>query len=342
MIPEADAVIPIPALGGGRSRTVVGREQGLAHLRPILGRAWDETYVNDSRRAEPRLGESRVGSPWRVWTASGRTGRCASSAWPRRTAVSRDFISPTSGPRWRRMVRRGPILRRSRFRSEPPWKRTSCWPSPGFEGAMSSSFLLPGRGPARAGRRSVSASWPASARGSSCLGGDEAGRISAEVVPRRGRAADLTGRTSIPVLAAVLARAGAVVANNTGTLHLADAVGAKVVGLYHGPAWCHETSPVGSGHLVFQTEPSCAPCPDHRQVCGGLDCAGALPVQEVLRAVESRIAGVPETGAAGASRSIGRDERRPGLYDPGGDTGGLLQALSRSLLRFPEAGVLEG
>ncbi|MEK6813205.1 MAG: glycosyltransferase [Nitrospirota bacterium] len=170
------------------------------------------------------------------------------------------------------------------------------------------------------------------------LVGDESeAGISAEVVSEEGgRAADLAGRTSIPVLAAVLARAGAVVANNTGTLHLADAVGAKVVGLYHGPAWCHETSPVGSGHLVFQTEPSCAPCPDHRQVCGGLDCAGALTVQEVLRAVEFRIAGaVPETGAAGGV-SLYRTGRTAGLRACipilGGDAGGLLRALSRSLL----------
>ncbi|MBI1865469.1 MAG: glycosyltransferase family 9 protein, partial [Nitrospirae bacterium] len=173
------------------------------------------------------------------------------------------------------------------------------------------------------------------------LVGDESeADISAQVFSEAGGSGiDLTGRTSLSVLAAVLARAGAVVGNNTGTLHLADAVGAKVVGLYHGPAWCHETSPVGSGQLVFQTEPSCAPCPDHRQVCGGFDCAGALPVREVLRAVEYRIAGaIPETGPAGGA-SLYRTGRTAGLRACipilGGDAGGLLRALSRSVLSAP-------
>ncbi|GAA5116821.1 glycosyltransferase family 9 protein [Pseudonocardia adelaidensis] len=45
---------------------------------------------------------------------------------------------------------------------------------------------------------------------------------------------DLTGRTDLGTLAAVLARAAVVVANDSGPLHLARAVGTATVGLY----WC--------------------------------------------------------------------------------------------------------
>jgi ADP-heptose:LPS heptosyltransferase len=46
--------------------------------------------------------------------------------------------------------------------------------------------------------------------------------------------ADLTGRTELSTLAAVFGRCAVVVANDSGPLHLARAVGAATVGLY----WC--------------------------------------------------------------------------------------------------------
>jgi ADP-heptose:LPS heptosyltransferase len=45
---------------------------------------------------------------------------------------------------------------------------------------------------------------------------------------------DLTGRTDLGTLAAVLQRCAAVVGNDSGPLHLAQAAGAATVGLY----WC--------------------------------------------------------------------------------------------------------
>jgi ADP-heptose:LPS heptosyltransferase len=50
----------------------------------------------------------------------------------------------------------------------------------------------------------------------------------------RGRVHDLTGRTDLGTLAAVLRRCAVVVANDSGPLHLARAAGAATVGLY----WC--------------------------------------------------------------------------------------------------------
>jgi ADP-heptose:LPS heptosyltransferase len=56
------------------------------------------------------------------------------------------------------------------------------------------------------------------------------------VVCRHAKAplADLTGRTDLGTLAAVFGRCAVVVANDSGPLHLARAVGAATVGLY----WC--------------------------------------------------------------------------------------------------------
>ena len=66
--------------------------------------------------------------------------------------------------------------------------------------------------------------------------------------------ARITGQTDLRTLAAVLSLASAVVANSTGPLHLAVAVGTRVVGLYPGIRVMSPVrwGPVGEGHVVIQ------------------------------------------------------------------------------------------
>jgi lipopolysaccharide heptosyltransferase I len=65
------------------------------------------------------------------------------------------------------------------------------------------------------------------------VGGADETHLSAAVTTRLGGPArDLTGRTTLPQLAALLAAADAVVANDTGPLHLAAALGRPVVAPY--------------------------------------------------------------------------------------------------------------
>ena len=79
------------------------------------------------------------------------------------------------------------------------------------------------------------------------LGGPSEAAVGAAVVaaaPTGSIAADLTGRTPLPVLPAVLARCGVVIGGDSGPMHLAVGVGVPVVGLYGvtdpartGPCW---------------------------------------------------------------------------------------------------------
>ncbi len=69
-----------------------------------------------------------------------------------------------------------------------------------------------------------------------------------------GRVWDTTGRLSLTELAAVLTRCQIVVGADTGPLHLAAAVGTKVIGWYFARARVHETGPYGEGHWVWQVE----------------------------------------------------------------------------------------
>jgi heptosyltransferase-3 len=65
---------------------------------------------------------------------------------------------------------------------------------------------------------------------------------------------EITGKTDLRMLAAVLARARALAANSTGPLHLAAAVGIRVVGLYPRSKTMSPVrwGPLGEGHLIMQ------------------------------------------------------------------------------------------
>ncbi len=83
----------------------------------------------------------------------------------------------------------------------------------------------------------------------------------------------LTGRTDLPQLAALLARADLMLANDTGPLHLAAALGRPVVA----PYTCTRaslTGPYGAGHGAVETRVACAGSLLRR--CPRMDCMGEL------------------------------------------------------------------
>lgn len=118
-----------------------------------------------------------------------------------------------------------------------------------------------------------------------------------EIVERSARVAgavpsaplvDLSGRTSLAELAAVLAGARAVVSNDSGAMHLAGAAGARVVAIF-GATNEHRTSPLTRGPAapaprIVATDVWCRPCMlrecpiDHRCMKGvsARDVFGAM------------------------------------------------------------------
>jgi len=62
---------------------------------------------------------------------------------------------------------------------------------------------------------------------------------------------NLIGKTSLKELAAVMQRANLVVSNDSGPMHIAAAMGTKVVALF-GPTQTNKTGPYGDGHIVLQ------------------------------------------------------------------------------------------
>jgi heptosyltransferase-1 len=80
---------------------------------------------------------------------------------------------------------------------------------------------------------------------------------------------DLTGRTGLKELAALLTLADAVVCTDTGVMHLAAALGTKVAALF-GPTAPWRTGPSGAGHEILRAGLDCSPC--FERFCGDAQC----------------------------------------------------------------------
>lgn len=122
--------------------------------------------------------------------------------------------------------------------------------------------------------------------------GKEAG-VAAAVAAAAPGAINLAGKTSLPELMAVLAAAEAVVANDSGAMHLAAALGTPGVGLFG------STDPVATGplgalwHVLLSTAP-CRPC--FRRECplappeDRYQCLRGITPAEVIGALEAVLA----------------------------------------------------
>ena len=143
------------------------------------------------------------------------------------------------------------------------------------------------------------------ARQAACVlvGGRSDAKTTSDIVSKLGpdvalRVIDLTGQTTLEVLAAVLALGRACVSNDSGAMHVAAAVGTPIVAVF-GPTREHETAPLtrASGRADVLTHPVwCRPCMlrecpiDHR-------CMTGIPPQRVLDAVERAMRSLPSRKA---------------------------------------------
>jgi heptosyltransferase-2 len=98
---------------------------------------------------------------------------------------------------------------------------------------------------------------------------------------------DLTGKTGLLQLAALLERCSLLVTNDTGTMHVATAVGTPVVALF-GSTPPLTTGPWGEGHVVVRKDVPCSPCwkricpTDHR-------CMELITVDDVEEVVDQQL-----------------------------------------------------
>jgi heptosyltransferase-2 len=98
---------------------------------------------------------------------------------------------------------------------------------------------------------------------------------------------NLSGQTSLLEMAALLRHCHLLVTNDTGTMHVAAAVGTRVVAIF-GPTDPQTTSPLGEGHVVIREEVSCSPC--LRRVCPeDHRCMDLIGVARVYKTVSEHL-----------------------------------------------------
>ncbi|MFQ5735702.1 MAG: lipopolysaccharide heptosyltransferase II [Thermodesulfobacteriota bacterium] len=97
------------------------------------------------------------------------------------------------------------------------------------------------------------------------------------------QAVNLAGKTDLPELAEVLRRAPFVVTVDSGPMHLAAAVGTRVVALF-GPTAPWRTGPYGKGHVIVRKGLECSPC--FSKKCADPRCMKDITVDDVLGAME--------------------------------------------------------
>ena len=117
------------------------------------------------------------------------------------------------------------------------------------------------------------------------------------------RLLDLTGKTDIPVLTALLSQCRLLVTNDSGPMHLAAAVQTPVVVLFGStsPLW---TGPFGNGHSLIYKNLDCSPC--FQKTCPiGYPCLKGITVDEVFKEIQFRLSSKVRVGGMTPPKGVG-------------------------------------
>ena len=101
-----------------------------------------------------------------------------------------------------------------------------------------------------------------------------------------GHLIDAIGKTSMQQLGALIQRCELLVTNDTGTMHLAAAVGTGIVAIFLGEAHAGDTGPYTEKALILEANISCAPC-SYYTTCMDHICHQYITPEDVFWAVEN-------------------------------------------------------
>lgn len=100
---------------------------------------------------------------------------------------------------------------------------------------------------------------------------------------------NLVGKTSLTELIACLQQCRMLVTNDTGTMHLAAAMGVPTVSIF-GSTEPVLTSPLGSQHTIIRHHVPCSPCFKRECPFGHYDCMTGVSGEQVAKAVLGKLA----------------------------------------------------
>jgi ADP-heptose:LPS heptosyltransferase len=100
--------------------------------------------------------------------------------------------------------------------------------------------------------------------------------------------ADMTGKTDWSGLCDALRGLDALIAPDTGTMHLAAHLGVPVLAFFLSSAWAWETGPYGLGHRVYQAVQPCLPCVETQKCALNTACLEPFKNPALLRGLAGR------------------------------------------------------
>jgi len=107
------------------------------------------------------------------------------------------------------------------------------------------------------------------------------------------------GRTNIAELSALTKKCALLVSNDTGPLHLATAVGTKVIDIFTANVHFMETGPYGEGHYVVQAALPCVPCAFNVK-CDNMVCKDVITPEIIFEVVKESLGQESLSATAGS------------------------------------------
>ena len=130
------------------------------------------------------------------------------------------------------------------------------------------------------------------------VGGPEESDVARQIVAAvQDRGVDLTGRTTLKQLTAVLSQVNLLVTNDSGPMHLAAAVGTPVAGIFTCTS-PERARPYGPDHLIIGTSVWCAA--SYLKKCSRMECMSELTPDRVWPLVRDHLVALKTRAAVSA------------------------------------------
>jgi heptosyltransferase-2 len=286
-LPHRGRILAYDPRGAGPGRFGRGlRQAGYSHafiLPPSFSSAWMAW---------------RAGVPWRIgYRGQGRAWllrpALAHAAPPRSVHLAREYLELLAP--W---IQATPEQYPPGLELDAAWI-AGHWPA-ALEGAGLDVVLAPGAeyGPAKqwpaAHYREAARSLAAAGHRLVLTGSAKERPLGEEILAGLPAALNLAGRTTLPELVAVLARAKLVISNDSGAMHLAAALGVPQIALFGStnPRWTAPLNPRAT--VLYRAEP-CSPCYARTCPLGHTRCLWELRPEQVIVQAERLLT---ETGPA--------------------------------------------
>ncbi len=101
-----------------------------------------------------------------------------------------------------------------------------------------------------------------------------------------GRFVNMLGKTDLPALTVLLDAVSVFITNDSGPMHIAAALGTKIISIHTGKEACTSTGPYGVGHIAFEPALDCHPC-EHPESCSTKSCRYAVTPAHVFSALSA-------------------------------------------------------